>query len=218
MTNLRRTLSHRTDVVVPGVVEGMTTGRLLVMDFVEGVRISDREALVAAGTDPGEVAERLNDVFAEGLFRHGVLHADPHPGNLLVQPGPDGPRLVLLDHGLTMDLEPSLVANLARMIGAMREGDLEALTRSLGETGLPVGPETDVETLLGVVGVLLGGGREETRPELGELGRGLGASVGDLPPRLLLVGRAIGLLDGITRTLDPDLDVLEIVARYTDDP
>jgi len=218
MTNLRRTLSHRTDVVVPGVVEGMSTERLLVMDFVEGVRISDREALVAAGMDPGEVAERLNDVFAEGLFRHGVLHADPHPGNLLVQPGPDGPRLVLLDHGLTMDLEPSLVANLARMIGAMREGDLEALTRSLGETGLPVGPETDVETLLGVVGVLLGGGREETRPELGELGRGLGASVGDLPPRLLLVGRAIGLLDGITRTLDPDLDVLEIVARYADDP
>lgn len=137
------------------------------------------------------------------LFRHGVLHADPHPGNLLVQPGPDGPRLVLLDHSLTVDLEPPFVATLARMVSAMREGDVEALTRSLGETGLQVGPETDVETLLGVVGVLLGGGREETRPELGELGQGLGTSVGGLPPRLLLVGRAIGLLDGITRTLEP---------------
>ena len=87
---------------------------------------------------------------------------------------------------------------------------MEALIRSLGETGLTVESQTAVETLLG-------GGREETRPELGELGRGLGASVGDLPPRLLLVGRAIGLLDGITRTLDPDLDVLEIVARYAED-
>ena len=217
MTNLRRTLSHRTDVVVPGVVEGMNTERLLVMDFVEGIRISDREALVAAGIDPGEVARRLNDAFAEGLFRHGILHADPHPGNLLVRPGPDGPRLVLLDHGLTMNLEPSFVSSLARMVGAMREGDVEALTLSLGETGLPVGPKTDVETLLGIVGVLLGGSRKETWPELGELGRGLGESVGDLPPRLLLVGRAIGLLDGITRALDPDLDVLEIVGRYADD-
>jgi hypothetical protein len=117
-----------------------------------------------------------------------------------------------------MELDPSFAATLGRMVGAMREGDLEALTLSLGEAGLPVGPGTDMETLLGVVGVLLGGGREETRPELGELGRGLGASVGDLPPRLLLVGRAIGLLDGITRALDPDLDVLGIVARYTDDP
>ena len=216
MTGLRRALSHRADVVVPEVVEETTTERLLVMDFVEGVRISDREALVSAGIDPGEVEETLNDVFADGLFRRGILHADPHPGNLLVQPGPEGPRIVLLDHGLTMDLEPSFVAALTRMVGAMREGDMDALTRSLGETGLPVGPETDMETLLGVVGVLLGGGREETRPELGEIGRGLGASVGDLPPRLLLVGRAIGLLDGITRTLDPDLDVLKIVARYAD--
>ncbi len=116
-----------------------------------------------------------------------------------------------------MGLEPSFVATLAQMVSAMRKGDVEALTRSLGETGLPVGPETDVETLLGVVGVLLGGGREETRPELGQLGRGLGASVGDLPPKLLLVGRAIGLLDGITRSLDPDIEVLEIVARYAED-
>ena len=215
MTSLRRALSHRADVVVPEVVEETTTERLLVMDFVEGVKISDREALVAVSIDPSEVAETLNDVFADGLFRRGILHADPHPGNLLVQPGPDGPRLVLLDHGLTMGLEPSFVATLAQMVSAMRKGDVEALTRSLGETGLPVGPETDVETLLGVVGVLLGGGREEARPELGE--RGLGASVGDLPPRLLLVGRAIGLLDGITRTLDSDLDVLEIVARYAED-
>ena len=218
MTGLRRALGHRADVVVPEVVEGMTTERLLVMEFVEGVRISDREALLAAGIDPGKVVETLNDAFAEGLFRRNVLHADPHPGNLLVQPGPDGPRLVLLDHGLTMDLEPSFVAALARMVGAIRGGDLEAITLALGEAGVPVGPETDVETLLGVVGVLLGGGREETRPELAELGRGLGASVGDLPPRLLLVGRAIGLLDGITRALDPDLDVLGIVARYADDP
>ena len=218
MAGLRRALGHRGDVVVPEAVEGLTTERLLVMDFVEGIRISDRDALAAAGVDPAAVAETLNDAFAEGLFRHGVLHADPHPGNLLVQPGPDGPRLVLLDHGLTMELDPSFAATLGRMVGAMRGGDLGALTLTLGEAGLPVGPETEMETLLGVVGVLLGGGREETRPELGELGRNLGASVGDLPPRLLLVGRAIGLLDGITRSLDPDLDVLEIVARHTDDP
>ena len=117
-----------------------------------------------------------------------------------------------------MNLEPPFVATLERMVGAMKEGDADGLTASLGEAGLPVGPETDIETLLGVVGVLLGGGREETRPELGAFGRSLGASVGDLPPRLLLVGRAIGLLDGITRTLDPDLDALEVVNRHTGHP
>jgi predicted unusual protein kinase regulating ubiquinone biosynthesis (AarF/ABC1/UbiB family) len=218
MTKLRRALVQREDVIVPEAVEGLTTERLLVMEFVGGVGISDHGSLTAAGIDLSAVAQKLNDVFADGLFNHGVLHADPHPGNLRVQAGPEGPRLVLLDHGLTMDLEPSFVDTLGKMVGAMREGDTDALVASLGEAGLPVGPGADVETLLGVVGVLLGGGREETRPELGELGRGLGTSVGDLPPKLLLVGRAIGLLDGITRRLDPDLDVLEIVGHQTGRP
>ena len=98
-------------------------------------------------------------------------------------------------------------------------GDMGALMRSFDWSRTPLGPPAAWPTSLRtIVGVLLGGGREEARPELGELGRGLGASVGDLPPRLLLVGRAIGLLDGITRKLDPDLDVLEIVSRYADGP
>jgi predicted unusual protein kinase regulating ubiquinone biosynthesis (AarF/ABC1/UbiB family) len=63
------------------------------------------------------------------------------------------------------------------------------------------------------VGVLLGGYPGET--DLGRFGRRLGVSVRDIPPRVLLVGCAIGPLDGITRQLDPEVDALEIVARYT---
>jgi ubiquinone biosynthesis protein len=91
----------------------------------------------------------------------------------------------------------------------MRNGDLDALTPALREAGLPVDEDTDYVTLLRLVGVLLG---DET--DMGDLGMRLGASVGDVPPRLLLVGRAIGLLDGIASQLDPELDALEIVARY----
>jgi predicted unusual protein kinase regulating ubiquinone biosynthesis (AarF/ABC1/UbiB family) len=210
MEDLRSALSDRHDVVVPEVVRPLTTERLLVMELVEGARITDKVALGRAGISPRETAELLTDAYADQLFRRGILHADPHPGNLLVQPGP---RLVLLDHGLTLALEPSFVASLARMVTAMRSGDLDEITASLREAGVPVGEDTDYLTLLGLVGVLLGGEEGET-DDLGDLGRKLGASVGDLPPRLLLVGRAIGLLDGISRQLDPDLDALAIVARY----
>ena len=98
----------------------------------------------------------------------------------------------------------------------MMGGDLEALTQTLMEAGVPVGEDTDLTALLQVVGVLLGGYPGET--DLGRFGRSLGASVRDIPPRMLLVGRAIGLLDGITRQLDPEVDALEIVARYTSTP
>ena len=220
--DLKKALEDRDDVLIPGVVEGLTTERLLVMDLMEGHKITDREALVSSGIDPRAVAELLNDVYAYQLYNRRYLHADPHPGNILVQPGPEGPRLVLLDHGLTLGLEQELVDPLERMVRAISEGDLESMTVALGEAGLPIEEGADLDALLGLVGVLLGGqehlgdGEDATDGvDLGKLGRSFGSGIGDIPPKLLLVGRAIDLLDGITRQLDPDLDAMEIVARYT---
>lgn len=211
MAQLRKALVGRDDVVVPDVVEELSTGGMIVMSHEEGVKLSDREALLSAGLDPREVARLLNDAYADQMFRRGVLHADPHPGNLLARTGPDGPRLILLDHGLTLQLEDPFVAALARIVEALAGGDLEKLTGALSKAGLPIGEDADLEVLLRVVGVLLGektggGGFEGFAARLG-------ASVGDVPPRLLLAGRAIGLLDGITRHLDPGLDALEVVSR-----
>jgi ubiquinone biosynthesis protein len=218
IASLGGALSGRDDVLVPDMVEELTTGRLLVMQYVEGVKVTDAGGLRGAGLDPSEVAQLLNDAYAEQLFEHGVLHADPHPGNLLVQRTQGGPRLVLLDHGLTLELEPPFVAALGRLVSALGESDLGGITTTLGEVGLPVGEETDLDSLLQIVGVLLGAERGGSGADMGGFGLKLGASVGDISPELLLVGRAIGLLDGITRQLDPDLDALEIVERYTEAP
>ena len=213
---LRAALADRDDVLMPEVVDGLTSGRLLVMELMEGVKVTDRDAMVAAGIDPREVARLLNDAYADQLFNRNILHADPHPGNILVQPGP---RLVLLDHGLTLELEPTFVATLDGMVSALRTGDLGEIAGALRELGLPIDEDTDLDTLLGIIGILLGSAdspADEEVLDLGDFGRRLGASVGDIPPKLLLIGRAIGLLDGITRQLDPDLDSLEIVTRHTE--
>jgi predicted unusual protein kinase regulating ubiquinone biosynthesis (AarF/ABC1/UbiB family) len=221
IADLRNAMGHRDDVVVPEVIEGLNTKRLLVMELVEGVKITDCEELINAGIEPAKVAELLVGVYAEQLFRRGVFHADPHPGNLFVRSGPEGPVLVLLDHGLTVSVPPELAAVLKEAIEALQTGDLEALIDALKKAGLDLGPEADLETLLGVIGVLLGseGGGEGDGEEmdLGRFGLRLGSSIGDIPNDLLLVGRAIGLIDGINRQLDPDLDAVEIVARYAQD-
>ncbi len=208
MADLRAALRHRADVLVPEVIPELSTGQLIVMEYADGIKITDREALLNAGISPGTVARLLNDLYAEQMLRLGVLHADPHPGNLFVQPGP---RLVLLDHGLTVRLEPSLVHALGEMVGALVAGDFDGLARALAEAGLQLGEGVDITTLLQLVGVLLG---EERGTDVVEAGSRLGKSFGSLPVDLLLVGRALGLLDGITRQLDPGLDTLEIVASY----
>lgn len=209
MTELRAALRHRGDVVVPEVVAELSTERLLVMDYIDGIKITDREALMKAEIAPGEVARVLNDLYAEQMLRLNILHADPHPGNLFVLPGP---RLALLDHGLTIPLKPSLVRALADMVRALVSGDFDSLTAALSEAGLHFDQDVDITTLLQLVGVLLGG---ERMNDVMDVGTRLSKSFGSIPIEMLMVGRALGLLDGITKQLDPELDTLEIVARYT---
>ncbi len=217
--DLRHALRHRADdVAVPDVVEGPSTDRILVMGLEKGVKVNDRQGLEAAGMDPREVAELLTDVYADQLFQRGVFHADPHPGNLLVRQGSEGPTLVLLDHGLTVRVEPDLVESLRGAILALESGDFEALFGSLQKAGLELGPEADLDTLLGLVGVLLGNERVDDDGDLGGFGLKLGSSVGGIPVELLLVGRAVGHIDSIARHLDPDIDTIGIVARSVRNP
>jgi predicted unusual protein kinase regulating ubiquinone biosynthesis (AarF/ABC1/UbiB family) len=204
---LRAALAHRTDVVVPAVIPELSNERLLVMDYADGIKITDRAALLEADIDLRSVAHLLNDVYAEQMLRQGVLHADPHPGNLLVQPGP---RLVVLDHGLNGALSPALGRALASVVRALMAGDADALRATLAQVGVPVDEHADLTGLLRLVGVTLGG---EHAGET-ENARVLGRSLGGLPVEVILVGRALSLLDGITRQLAPDLDVLAIVAHH----
>ncbi len=211
MMSLRAALAHRSDVIVPAFVPELSTGRLLVMDYIEGIKITDREALERAGISPHEVARLLNYVYGDQMLQLGILHADPHPGNLLVQPGP---RLVLLDHGLTVPLAPSLVNALNQLVLALTRADLAGVYDALGEAGLRLEGEVDMTTLLTLAGVVLG--QEAGEPDSGAVGAGMQfvKSIGGLPADLLMVGRALSLLDGITKQLDPDLDIVELAAHY----
>lgn len=94
-----RHLITRPDVRFPIVFH--STPRVLVMEFMEGARVTDVAALRRLNLAPRDAARLLSEVFCEMIFFHGFVHCDPHPGNLLIRRGPSGaPELVLLDHGL----------------------------------------------------------------------------------------------------------------------
>jgi predicted unusual protein kinase regulating ubiquinone biosynthesis (AarF/ABC1/UbiB family) len=215
MMSLRAALAGRSDVIVPEFFPDLSTGRLLVMEYIEGIKITDREALERAGIPPSNVARLLNLVYGDQMLRLGVLHADPHPGNLLVQPGP---RLALLDHGLTVVLTPALVDALNKLVQALTRGDLAGVYEALVKAGLRLEGEVDIVTLLSLAGVVLGQGGDES----GEKGDAVGAgmqflkSIGGLPVDLLMVGRALSLIDGITKQLDPNIDIVELAAYFAE--
>ncbi|HYA99526.1 MAG TPA: AarF/UbiB family protein [Ktedonobacteraceae bacterium] len=211
MEELRAALLHRTDVVIPESIQELCTERVLVMEFINGVKITDRTAMLEAGISPSAVARLLNDVYAEQIFRLGLLHADPHPGNLFVQPGP---KLVLLDHGLTVPLKSKLVEALGEMVRAILVADFDRLSKALTQAGMKFEKQVDITSLLQLVGVLLGEEEEQTSMDTLEVGQQLGKSIGQIPVELILMGRALGLMDGITKQLDPDVNAIEVIAEY----
>src|SRR3989454_2423985 len=98
MEEIAEQMSHRSDVVIPQVVWEHTSKRVLAMEFIDGVKITEVPALIEAGIDPAPVFPLLTDGYFEQMLRHRHLHAHPHPGNLMALPGN---RLAMLDFGLT---------------------------------------------------------------------------------------------------------------------
>ncbi|KAM5158356.1 putative aarF domain-containing protein kinase 5 [Mantella aurantiaca] len=102
--NGERCAKHLTDlsyVIIPRVHWKITSKRVLTADYCEGCKVSSEDDIRSLGLELKDVAEKVIKVFAEQIFFTGFIHADPHPGNVLVNVGTDGKaRLVLLDHGL----------------------------------------------------------------------------------------------------------------------
>ena len=127
-------LAGRDDVTVPGIHWPLSSRRVLTMDYIDGIKITDVEALRKAGVDPSGVAETLIDLYNLMVLRLGMFHADPHPGNLFVLPG-DSPRVGLVDFGLTKRLTDEfreLVIVLTSAIISERQQQVTAAMRQMG--------------------------------------------------------------------------------------
>lgn len=213
----------RSDVRVPDIVWEHTTRRVLVMEFMDGVKITDTPALRAAGVDPDHVARLLAEAYCEQILAHGFFHADPHPGNLLVQP--EGPRLVLLDFGLSKDLPRHFRESVLDVVAKLLQGDPDGVATALLGLGFETRDGTP-DGLAEVARLILETAERlrrepqaapelmaRLREELPELIRR--NPVVRVPSHVVLLGRAIGLLSGVARSLDARLDLLRILLPYT---
>jgi predicted unusual protein kinase regulating ubiquinone biosynthesis (AarF/ABC1/UbiB family) len=215
-------LAHRSDVLVPGIIWEHTRRRVLCMEFMDGVKITDTTALAKSGTDTDVLIRVLVETWCEQILHHGFFHADPHPGNLLVQP--EGPRLVLLDFGLTKDLPVRFRENILTFAAAIIGGDAEAIVAAFVDLGFETRDGTH-ESLVEVARFALefaqrareGGWREARtfarwNEELGDQVRR--NPIVRIPGHVVLLGRVMGLLSGVSKSLGSRIDLLPVVMPW----
>lgn len=129
-------LKHFSFVVVPKVFWEQTSKRVLTAEFCNGCKINNVEEIKRQGLSLKDTADKLIQTFAEQIFYTGFIHADPHPGNVLVRRGPDNKaELVLLDHGLYEYLSQCdrvALCKLWRSIVLRDEAAMEKYSKALG--------------------------------------------------------------------------------------
>jgi predicted unusual protein kinase regulating ubiquinone biosynthesis (AarF/ABC1/UbiB family) len=217
---IRHNFAARSDVVIPRVYHELTTRRVLTMELVEGVKVTDLEGLARAGIDRRAVAQKLTEIFTEMILRDGFFHADPHPGNILIQPGP---RIVILDFGLAKDFPPAFRDAFVRLTFAILTSNREAILDAFSDLGFRT-RDGSPETLLMLANLFLGNSVRRNRAYAdkdlveefsAELPRALRANpIVEVPADVILVNRVMGLLSGLGKTLDSQVNLFATLMPY----
>ncbi len=129
--NMRRAANNfagDNTIHVPEVFKELSTKRVLVMEYIEGIEISDTGRLVAEGYDLRVIARRGVDIALKSTFEHGFFHADPHPGNIFVLPGN---VICLLDYGMMGAISSQQRESMAKLASGIVNRDEKGMTRSL---------------------------------------------------------------------------------------
>ena len=201
---------------VPGVIWELSSRRVLCLDYLPGIKITDRPALIEAGINPALVAEKGAASYLQQLVRFGFFHADPHPGNLAV--AADG-ALIYYDFGMMGQLSSRLRGRLGSMVRAAASRDASGLVEELQAAGV-IAPGVELGPVRRLVRVMLN--EALTHPFSSNVLEKLSGDLYDLvygqpfrlPPELIFVMRALSTFEGVGRTLDPGFSLVAIARPY----
>ena len=224
----RENFAERPRVQVPEIVWERSSRRVLTMQDVTAIKISDVEALRAVGIDPHEVALEFASVMFDQLFTHGFFHADPHPGNVFVEPAGDDPeawRLTFIDFGMMGEVPQGTRRALRSLLVAAASRDGRGLVAAMREVGvlLPNADASELERAMIELFARFGGmGFAELRDVDPREFREFATQFGDvvralpfqLPENFLLIIRAISLTSGVCSALDPRFNLWDAVEPY----
>lgn len=222
-------------VQVPEVVWRYTTRRVLTLENVLAIKITDYEAIDSSGVRRNEVASRLLDTYLQQIFEDGFFHADPHPGNLFVLPWGKNEnevslsevswKLTFVDFGMVGKVPQNMLEGLREMLIAIGIKDANRLVKAYETLGVLL-PDVNKDLLAQAeakiferfwgksMGELQNLSTQEIRDFAYEFRELIYTFPFQVPHDLIFLARAVGILSGICTGLDPNFNVWNHIAPY----
>jgi ubiquinone biosynthesis protein len=201
---------------IPSVDWDRTNGRVMTLEWIDGVKLSDREALLAAGHDLPELARRLVLAFLQQAISAGFFHADMHQGNLFVRA--DG-TIVAIDFGIMGRIDRRARQWLAEILYGLITGNYRRVAEIHFEAQyVPAHHSVDeFATALRAVGEPMRG-RPVSELSVGQMLDGLFAITRDFDmqtqPHLLLLQKTMVMVEGLATSLDPKINMWDVSAPF----
>lgn len=213
----RKNFAEWREVYVPRIYPLFSTRKLIVMEFIDGMKINDVDALKAAGFDPPKMVRLLARTYLKQLLEDGFFHADPHPGNLRVMA--DG-RLAFFDFGMVGRISMELQSNLINAFFHIVERDVEGLVDDMVRLGfIELSPE-DEEKFKPVIRTLFDRylsmkiGEVNFKELIFDLAHVIYEFPFRIPASFTYIVRAIMTLEGIGTQVDPNFNFFEVARPY----
>ncbi len=221
-------------ILVPRVVWTHTTRRVLTLEDVGGIKITDYDQITEAGIERKEVANRLISTYLKQIFEDGFFHADPHPGNLFVrlaadggqeQPGGPGWQLTFVDFGMVGHISTQAREGMRDMLIGIATRDVDRVLVSYQKLGFLL-PGADLELLKKAEQELFDRfwGKSMTELQQTDMGEMVEFAYQfrdllydlpfQIPQDIIFLGRAVGILSGMSTGLYTDFNVWEALAPY----
>jgi ubiquinone biosynthesis protein len=203
-------------VHIPLGYAAYSTRRVLVMERLEGIKLSETERLAATAVDTDAIARRGANICLKMIFEHGFYHADPHPGNLLVMN--DG-RIGLLDCGMVGRIDERLHEEVSELLVALSNLDAEQMTSMILRMG-KTPPDLDRSALSLDVADFVSYYATQSLDKF-DLSGALNEIVEHirrydimLPARIIMLLKALVTLEGTSRQISPKFNLVEMIRPY----
>jgi predicted unusual protein kinase regulating ubiquinone biosynthesis (AarF/ABC1/UbiB family) len=216
LEEIRGNFAEVPEVRIPATVPSHSTGRVLTMEYVPGTKITDVDDVDELGLDRRALAETVERAYLQMIVEDGIFHADPHPGNLAVQP--DG-TVVFYDFGMSGRVPAYIQERIVDFYLSVANRDIEGILDALVAMGT-LSPNADRDTMGQVMELAIedARGRSIEQYRVQQIVQQVEDTIYDfpfrLPRNLALILRVATVVEGVCVTLDPEFDFIRVATEF----